>query len=309
MKRMDAIDANRVFLLSVVLSQGMIYLIAGAGLRDRMVLQFLVQLFIAFPAIAYLSMRKISLKDGLMLQTIGWKELLLLLPLAPCMNRIAEVINVVSQLFTVNTVSGSMAELVLNYPFPFAFFTIALVPAVCEEVVFRGVLYRGYRKCGVWVAILLTAFLFGMAHMNLHQFFYAAVLGVLFAQVNETTGSIVPSVFLHMYINGRSVVNLFLTVKDSKELLQERVNVDFAMVSDYLNSNFPWILAAMVGTVLILFLLKRCKGKEDKREELLVRKEEIGAKEEKGGLLTAISPAFLAGVLICIAYMVLRLQG
>ncbi len=307
MKRVRALEANRVFLVSVIFSQAMIYLVAGLGVRDRMVLQILVQLFIAFPAVAYFSLQRISLKEGLLLKTIGWKEWLLLLPLAVCIDKIAEFINAFSQLFTVNTIGESMAELILSYPFPFAFFTIAVVPAVCEEALCRGMLFWGYRNCGRWGAILLTAFLFGILHMNPNQFFYAFALGIVFALVNDITKSILPSVFLHMYINGRSVVVLYLSVKGNEEVLQTQGQPDAAMIGAHLLGSLPWTIAAVAGTVLIVFLLLKCKENREKQRVSLFRKEEIEPKEEKGGFGTVYSPALLAGVLICIAYMILRM--
>ncbi|MBR6537201.1 MAG: CPBP family intramembrane metalloprotease [Lachnospiraceae bacterium] len=306
MKRVRALEANRVFLVSVIFSQAMLYLVAGLGVRDRMVLQILVQLFIAFPAVACLYLQRLSLKEGLLLNTIGWKEGLLLIPLAVCINKLAEFINTFSQLFTVNTIGESMAELILSYPFPFAFFTIAVVPAVCEEVLCRGMLFWGYRKCGRWVAILLTAFLFGILHMNPNQFFYAFALGIIFALVNDITGSIFPSVLLHMYVNGRSVVMLYLTVKGNEELLQEQVQPDAAMIGAHLLGNLPWTIAAVAGTVLILFLLLKCKEKRVQERVSLFCKEEIEPKEERGGFGTVYSPALIAGVFICVVYMILR---
>ena len=307
MKRMQAIDANRVFLVSVIFSQAMIYLVSGVGVRDRMALQILVQLFLAAPAVAYLFGQRISVKDGLMLHAIGWKEWLLLIPLALCVNQLAEFVNAFSQLFTVNTISESMTELVITYPFPLAFFTIAVVPAICEEILCRGVLYRGYRNCGRWVAIVLTAFLFGMMHMNLNQFFYAVVLGVIFALVNEITGSILPSMCLHLYINGRSVILLYLSVTEGKALLEEQEVLTSAMIKEYLLGGLPWTAAAVAGLVLILFLLIRCRECKDNKKIGLFQKEEIEPKNERGGIRTVYSPALVAGVFICILYMILRM--
>ncbi len=309
MKREYAVDANRVFLLSIIVSEVMIYLLVGAGLRDALALQFAVQLLLAFPAAAYLVAQQVPFKEGLRLHPIRWKEWLLLIPFAVCVNQIAEFVNVLSQLFTVNTISGSMAELILKYPFPIAFFVIAVAPAVCEELVFRGVLYRGYRKCGVWVAIVLTAFLFGIMHMNPNQFFYAFVLGILFALVNEITGSIFPSVFLHLCMNGYSVVTLYVWLKRGGENGQaEILTMEPITITERIPELLPWTAVAVVGAVLLLYLMMRCKGKEKYRTEALFKKEEIEPKEEKGGLKNVISPTLLVGVLICIVGILQKMR-
>lgn len=335
MKRTYAKEANLVFLLSILASKVFIYLVAVAGLRDRMVLQFMVQIFLAFPAVAYLRLR-VPVKEGVMLRSVGWKEGLLLLPLAVCINQLAEFVNVLSQLFTENTVGSHMAELILKYPFPIAFFVIAVMPAVCEELVFRGVLYRGYRKCGSVVAIVTTAVLFGFMHMNPNQLPYAITVGILFAAVNEMTGSILPSVLFHLYINGRSVVVLYASVHyfeglreqyvaaetagdtiqmeevlalakdvpvDRENWLQAYMSLDAGTVPEQLVKLLPQTLAAVAGIVLLLFLLLRCKGKNRRWSDVFHKENRTGSTEEPDGFRTILSPALLIGLLFCIAYM------
>ena len=80
MKRMYALDANRVFLSSVAGSQLLIYFVAGFGVQDDMLLQFLIEAFLAFPGISYLVMRKLSVKDGLGVRAVGWRDWLLMIP-------------------------------------------------------------------------------------------------------------------------------------------------------------------------------------------------------------------------------------
>ncbi|MBQ8846765.1 MAG: hypothetical protein IJ006_06445, partial [Lachnospiraceae bacterium] len=130
MKRMYALDANRVFLSSVAGSQLLIYFVAGLGVHDDMLLQFLIEVFLALPGISYLVTQKMSVKEGLGVRTVGWKVWLLMIPLAFCLDKIAEFINVVSQLFATNGIGSHVAELVIKYPFPVAFFVVAVMPAL-----------------------------------------------------------------------------------------------------------------------------------------------------------------------------------
>lgn len=183
-----------------------------------------------------------------------------------------------------------MLELILAYPFPVAFFVIAVTPTICEELLFRGVLYRGYRKTGRWVAIVLSAFLFGIMHMNLNQFFYAFVVGIIFALVNEVTGSILPSVFLHLYMNGRSTVLLFL-MANSSEGLQEQ----YSMKEECIRL-LPGFLASVAGVGILFFFLFRC-GKKRKEVQMSERI------EEKGSFAGIISPELILGIGLCIVFM------
>ncbi len=340
MKRMYALDANRVFLVSVAGAQLLIYFVAGLGVQDDMLLQFLIEAFLALPGISYLVMRKLSVKDGLGVRAVGWKDWLLMIPLALCLDKIAEFINVFSQLFATNSIGNHVAELVIQYPFPVAFFVVAVMPALCEELIYRGVLFQGYRKSGVWIAILLTAFLFGMMHMNLNQFSYAFVLGFLFALLREVTGSILPVVLMHIYINGKSVVVLYASVHyltglreqyvqaqtagdaaltaellesaqgvpiDKANWLQEYMNMGEGSVSDLIPTLVPGFLVAVVVAIVIYALLLRCHGGKEKWKEMF-SKEEISESKECGGWFRNVySPALLVGLLFCAGFMLLNL--
>lgn len=65
----------------------------------------------------------------------------------------------------------------------------ALIGApVIEECFCRGIIYSRLRKYGKIFAITVTAFLFGLLHCNLLQFFTAFAIGILFAFIRETYG-------------------------------------------------------------------------------------------------------------------------
>lgn len=340
MKRMYALDANRVFLSSVAGSQLLIYFVVGLGVQDDMLLQFLIEAFLALPGISYLVTRKLSVKEGLGVRAVGWKDWLLMIPLAFCLDKIAEFINVVSQLFATNSIGSHVAELVIKYPFPVAFFVVAVMPALCEELIYRGVLFRGYRKSGVLIAVLLTAFLFGMMHMNLNQFSYAFVLGVIFAFVTEIIGSILPAVLLHIYINGKSVVVLYASVHyltglreqyvqaqiagdaalaenllesaqgvpiDKVNWLQEYANMGDGSVTDMIPVLVPGFLAAVAAVIVIFVILVWCHGGKQKLKEMFSKEEAFGAEEHRGWFRSIYSPELLVGLLFCAGFMFFRI--
>ena len=56
------------------------------------------------------------------------------------------------------------------------------------------------------LAIFLSSVLFGAAHMNLEQFCYTTILGVLLALAYEKTGSIIAPILIHMSFNGSNFV-------------------------------------------------------------------------------------------------------
>ncbi|HEY2415223.1 MAG TPA: ABC transporter permease subunit/CPBP intramembrane protease [Pirellulaceae bacterium] len=87
-----------------------------------------------------------------------------------------------------------------------ALLVVALAPAICEELAFRGFILSGLRRMGhQWGAILLTSALFGLAHGILQQSIGAAVIGVVIGYLAVKSGSLLPGVVYHAVHNGLSV--------------------------------------------------------------------------------------------------------
>ena len=89
---------------------------------------------------------------------------------------------------------------------PAVFLVIALAPAVCEEMLFRGVIMHSLKaKYRVSSAIAITAILFGLYHMSLVKFIPTGLLGMLLCLVVWKTGSIYPAMLMHFINNAISV--------------------------------------------------------------------------------------------------------
>lgn len=89
----------------------------------------------------------------------------------------------------------------------FTLFHVAVVPSVCEEVLFRGYLLRNFEKSMTPVlAIVASGLLFGLYHVRLTQLIPLAVLGMLLAWLTIRTRSIWPAVAAHFANNGSAVL-------------------------------------------------------------------------------------------------------
>jgi sodium transport system permease protein len=117
---------------------------------------------------------------------------------------------------------------------------VALLPAVCEELVFRGVLLQAFERTGrMWRAVLVSALVFGAFHLSFEtaiRFLPTAFLGVLLAYVVWQTRSIFTGMLMHL-VNNAAVVLLVST-----PALRER----FADAS----GQPPWLLVAVAPFVL-----------------------------------------------------------
>lgn len=78
---------------------------------------------------------------------------------------------------------------------------LVIVGPVFEEWLFRKQLIDHTRKYGEKTAILLSGLAFGLFHMNLFQFFYTFLLGLMFGYVYTRTSKLRYSTAMHMIIN------------------------------------------------------------------------------------------------------------
>jgi sodium transport system permease protein len=98
----------------------------------------------------------------------------------------------------------AFGKLLKTAPYPWLpYVLMAVLPALCEELAFRGFVLSGMRHLGSkWWAIGLTAVFFGIAHGVIQQSLAATVLGVVIGYVAVQTGSLVPCVLFHLAYNG-----------------------------------------------------------------------------------------------------------
>lgn len=84
---------------------------------------------------------------------------------------------------------------------------LCVVIPIVEELLYRGIVYGRLRDwLGIKAAVLVSAVIFGLVHMNLVQFVYATVFGLLLAWFVEVTEDILGAVIAHMVANLTSVL-------------------------------------------------------------------------------------------------------
>ena len=91
-------------------------------------------------------------------------------------------------------------EIVLN------FIVISVIPAFCEEFLFRGAILSNCRPFGRSNAIIISAVLFALMHQNAAQLLYTFAEGIVLGLVYEYTGSIWSCTILHLFNNLISVM-------------------------------------------------------------------------------------------------------
>lgn len=146
------------------------------------------------------------------------------------------------KMLDVDTVGGMLLNLLI----------IALIPAVGEELTFRGMMQQSLtRRMNPHVAIFLSAAIFSFIHFQFYGFLPRMFLGILMGYMFYITGSLWTSILMHFVNNGSVVVLYYL---DNKGILDTDVEHFGALES-------PWLkgLSAVVTAGLIVWSWRKSK--------------------------------------------------
>jgi hypothetical protein len=129
-------------------------------------------------------------------------------------------------------------------------FAVVIAP-VLEEMLFRGVILRGFlRRYSRTFAILWSAALFGIAHLNLYQMATALTLGIVSGWLYERCRSLWPCILLHACYNG-FVTGYYAWLVDHPNAQTSGPSAVF------MGGAFG---AAILGALILLTLLQRRKS-------------------------------------------------
>ena len=162
--------------------------------------------------------------------------------------------SITSMLFpeSAESMTGSM-EAIYSYGYGVCLLLIALLPAVCEELLFRGFLLSSLEHTmKKRAAILTAAIVFGLYHMNLVQTPTTALIGMALCYVAVQSESLLPGMLMHFFNNALSVTAGFYPKQ-------------IARILPIFSENGVPALVLIVGgvglCVLGVYIIKRSKNK------------------------------------------------
>ena len=147
------------------------------------------------------------------------------------------------QFMSVTTVSGLLVNLLL----------MAVLPALSEEITFRGVLQRllnfQLSTFNSHLAIWLTAIIFSAIHMQFYGFVPRMLMGALFGYMFVWTGSLWVPMLMHFVNNGMAVLLYFIA---------NRAHWDMDKVDAIGTGNTLWLgIVSLVLTVVGIYMFRR----------------------------------------------------
>jgi sodium transport system permease protein len=133
---------------------------------------------------------------------------------------------------------------------PALIFMVALSPAICEELLFRGIALSAYRRrLPAWAVVLIIGTLFGAVHLTIYKFFITALSGMFLTWLVIRSRSIYCSMAAHFVVNATSIL---IATKTLPGFVLQRVDVGVIEKSGVpLALLVPSAIAFVAGLALI----------------------------------------------------------
>jgi sodium transport system permease protein len=121
---------------------------------------------------------------------------------------------------------------------PLGLLAYALTPALCEEIAFRGLILSGlHRRFRPRNAILVSAFMFALYHLNVFLFLPAFGLGIVLGLLTVRSRSLVPAVVFHFLYNA---------------LLLAATHFSHDGIPEVLENSWPFVVGSCLAVALVL---------------------------------------------------------
>lgn len=305
---------NRLYLTMLIVEAAVIIIIGKTGLLlSESGALLLNQLIFFVPAVIFLAAT--GTKPGF----IAHKRIKPVTPLlclvftGLCMPLIM-VVNMISMLFVENEATN-LSYMLIDTPAWMMFLVIGILGPVNEEFLYRGIFYHSYRRTGrIVAAIMMSAFLFGVMHLNFNQMSYAIVVGIMGALLIEAAGSIASSMIFHAGINCYNVAVMVMqrgqlasVNGDAQALLEDSLaQLGLSYRQFMLLAIVIYGVVAVATTALAILLLYGIAVIECRKEEFkdIFKRRQRPAGVKRGSLWTV---SLVIAVVLSFLYMIAEL--
>lgn len=208
----DAILTLLLFLIGeAIVGLGFYWLSRDLHLFPDTLISIFTEISILAVLLVQMKLQRISLQDGLMFTVPGikpvaftgalWLSTTLLISFAVVVVR--ELLKGAGFDITSETeiLDRQISETV-SLGWGAAVIGLCVIPALCEEAVFRGMILNGVRNSTtVWIGVIASSAIFAMVHSTFTQWIATFILGLLFALVMLGSGSILCAMLFHFLNN------------------------------------------------------------------------------------------------------------
>ena len=224
-------------------------------------------------------------------------------------------INMFGKVFTKLGFDSPATSLPINtfYWFIINVVLLAIVPAITEEIIFRGMIYNGFRKSGYIKASLLSCLMFALIHLSIKQFIFPIIMGLVFALILEKTGSLIYTMITHFCNNFIVLLISYISTSVGKDFLY----IDVKTIPVALLVTAIATISLAIIWVLIKYVLVNNNNGDEKQKEIQIDKENNLLQEDSTNDLTNdtkkrqyykyLIGAIASGVLLWLIYVISEL--
>ncbi len=132
-------------------------------------------------------------------------------------------------------------------PLPALIISAAVMPAICEEALCRGLIqhsFGGIRR--KWITVLIVGLLFGILHLDFYRFLPTMILGLAMAYIMAETGNLLLTMLFHFVNNAWSMLLTWVTAPLTQGLQPENLSLDASVplsigISLLMCAVAPWL--------------------------------------------------------------------
>ncbi|MBQ5333298.1 MAG: CPBP family intramembrane metalloprotease [Oscillospiraceae bacterium] len=129
------------------------------------------------------------------------------------------------------------------------FVYMVIAGPILEELLFRGATLNLLAPVNRKFALFASSLLFGLMHCNFNQIFNGFLLGLILGYIALKSGSIIPSIIMHMMLN----LNVFIIGYIFEHKLAETIGIEAAAQGELITFG----VEAVIGIITLVIVLKR----------------------------------------------------
>ena len=146
---------------------------------------------------------KFSFRKLLLYILIALVSFLVLYPVVTCIDTILNHYNI-----KINVLPFDLTQ----KSYFISLISLVILPAICEELLFRGIILKGLKKHGKAFSILISAIMFSIFHMAISQTVYPLLMGILLGVIMYNENNIYYCIAVHMANNFTSLTLSYLKI-------------------------------------------------------------------------------------------------
>ena len=222
----------------------------GADIEKAQLVLIIIQdiIIILIPVLIYCLVSRKKLTDIVPHNKLTLKNIGYITALTICFAPVMSLISALTTIFYPADVNSDVLTYIDKLSMPLVVLALGIMPAVFEELAFRGIILPQSRRAGFIASSLLSGLFFGLFHQDFYQIGYAIVAGVFFSFLVANTNSIYSSMFSHFLINGSQVIYTKLLLG----IIDENTFNEIMSQTQQTGADLYTIVSALLFAVILL---------------------------------------------------------